>query len=432
MANWSVSGGICLLWVRFPHIFQLTHFTTVQTIIPKKFKHQFKKSFKMATTNALKSALMQKTELSKVSVKAEDDQFGSIDWSKHFFEPQPGSDYIIKFCKNIGGEEVTKRAVYKDLPDPTRRGKTFRYISSGNAKSCKVLQLFFDLNNEKKNGDAEAERKIKKYLGKSNQGACVVQIIKSPKAEEIGTFRIMTFATFGENATIANMINNRIKPSPAKIADGYEAEDIFDVFGSSALYLSCKEVSIGDGKGRGYSDSSWMEKRKYGCTVTVDGETHTFSEADKDANGELKPGVEKFFDKLIEELQNPDISIHNYFAYAEIGDPNNTKETEDYLKMVNDKVDEIVPVIREQSMSQIAAYGKEDTSSPKSDSAKTIGGKVAADILKESAPSEILGSTMNQDAEATKKPDTKSEPKKATPTKDGDVDNLVDNILGDQ
>lgn len=383
------------------------------------------------TTNALKSALLQKTDLSNVAVKAEDVQQGnSIDWSQHYFEPQPGSQYIIKFCVNLNGTPITHRSVYKDLPDPTRKGKTFRYISSGNAKSCKVLNLFFELNNDKKNGDAEAERKIKKYMGKSNQGACIVQILKSPKEEEINQFRIMTFATFGENATLANMLNNKINPSKQKIEQGFEQEDIFNVFGSSALYLDCKEVAIGDGKGRGYSDSSWLEKRKYGCIVSVDNETHTFSEKDTDKEGNLKPEVEKFFDKLIEELQNPDISIHNYFAYTEIGDERNTKETEEYLKMVNDKVDEIIPIIKNKTMSQIAAYGKEDNSSTDSDNAKTIGGEKKKDILAESAPTEILGSTMNQDnadSQKTTKKETKSTPKSGS-----DVENLVDSILENQ
>lgn len=383
----------------------------------------------MGTTNALKSALLQKTDLSNVAVKAEDIQQGNaIDWSKHFFEPQPGNTYTIKFVQNLGGTPITHRSVYKDLPDPTRKGKTFRYISSGNAKSCKVLNLFFELNAEKKNGDAEAERKIKQYMGKSNQGACVIQILKSPNAEEIGNFRIMTFATFGENATIANMINNKINPSKAKKEEGFEAEDIFNVFGSSALYLDCKEVTIGDGKGRGYSDSSWLEKRKYGCVVTIDSETHTFTEKDVKENGEFADGVEKFFDKLVEELQNPDISIHNYFAFAEPGDEQNTKETEEYLKMVNDKVNEIIPVIKNMSMSQIAAYGKEDTQSANEDNAKTIGGAKAKDILAESVPTEILGSTMNQEAE---KPSVKTETK--TPaTKATNSDALVDDILNEK
>lgn len=87
-------------------------------------------------------------------------------------------------------------------------------------------------------------------------------------------------------------------------------------------------------EGRGYSESSWMEKRPYGAIVTLeDGTQHEFSAADIDpATKSVKPEVMPFFNKLVEELQNPDISVHNYFAYCEPGDKRNTPETEEYLK----------------------------------------------------------------------------------------------------
>ena len=140
--------------------------------------------------NALEAALMGPSfdvnSNETIAVKAEDVQTGGIDYSLHFFEPRVGETYLIKFLPNPGGELITHRQVYKDLPDPERRGKTFHYISSGNSNSCKALELFFELNSKKKEGDAVAEKKIEKYLSRTNQGCCKIQILQSPKPEEIG------------------------------------------------------------------------------------------------------------------------------------------------------------------------------------------------------------------------------------------------------
>jgi len=76
----------------------------------------------------LASAFLQNTiENNVIAVKAEDVVTGSgIDYSKHFFEAKVGSTYLIKFLPNPGGEPITHRAVYKKLPDPERKGKTFQ------------------------------------------------------------------------------------------------------------------------------------------------------------------------------------------------------------------------------------------------------------------------------------------------------------------
>ena len=357
----------------------------------------------MSTTDALESALLQGTNLDNVTSKAEDlQQSGGIDWSKHFFEPKPGCDYTIKFVTNIEGSPIVHRSVYKNLPDPDRKGKSFRYVSDRNAKTCPVMRLFFDLHKLKTEGDIEAGLKIEKYLKSSNQGACIVQILASPDPAEVNQFRIMMFPTFGENATIANMINKKIKPSEQMIKNGIHPVDIFNVFGSPALLLSCREVSIGDGKGRGYSGSEWLDSKKYGCIVEVDGKTHEFSEADKTEDGKLKDEIKPFFQKLIENLKNPDISIHNYFEHVDMENPGNaTKETLEYLQGIHKKMDEIIPVIREHDCAYIASYGRnEAAASTSKDKAQTIGGQSASDILKESAPTELQGSTLNQPAAA--------------------------------
>lgn len=349
--------------------------------------------------NALESALLQGTDLEKTVAKAEDLQGeGGINWNEHFFEPKPGCTYTIKFVTNIEGSSIVHRSVYKELPDPDRKGKTFRYVSDRNPNSCPVMKLFFELHKLKKDGNVEAGLKIENYLKSSNQGACIVQILTSPDPKEVNTFRIMSFPTFGENATVANMINKKIKPSEEMKKNGVKPVDIFNVFGSPALLLVCKEVSIGEGKGRGYSGSDWLDGKKYGVIVTMeDGTQHEFSENDKTPEGKIKPEVEPFFKKLIEELANPNISIHNYFAHAEPGDPRNTKETNTYLEGVYKKLDEIIPVIREKDLAGIKSYGRADTTSP-TDKAKTISGQNASDILKESAPTELQGSVVNSDA----------------------------------
>lgn len=372
--------------------------------------------------DALGAALLATTNLDDVVAKAEDLQGNTIDWSKHFFEPQPGCDYTIKFVTNIEGSPIVHRQVYKDLPDPTRRGKKFRYVSNGNPKTCEVLKLFFDLNNMKKEGDIEAERKIKEYLSKSNQGACIVQILASPKQEDINKFRILVFGTYGENATIANMLSKKLKPSEAARKSGVKPVDVFNIFGSPALLLSCRETQIGDNiKGRGYSGSEWLDSKKYGCIVEVNGQQHEFSEADKTENGGIKEEVKPFFQKLVEELKNPDISIHNYFEYAEPGDPRNTKECEEHVTGVFAKIKEIVPILKEKDMAFIANYGKVDNSAP-ADGAKTIGGKSAADILKESAPSELAGSILNGDKTQETTTTTNNQSQAAPVAGNGDKD----------
>ena len=378
--------------------------------------------------SALMSALVQGTNLDNVVAKAEDIVTGGMNWNEIFFEAQPGNEYLIKFLPNLSGDVITHRSQYRNLPDPDRKGKTFRWTSSGNAATDPVLQLFFDLHQEAKNGDKVAEMKCKKYLGNTNQAACVIQILKSPNPEEIGKFRIMAFSSFGENATIANLIKNKISPSENKLKLGEKPEDIFNVFGSSALYLVCKKVMIPQTNGpaipgRGYSESTWLEKKAYGAVIILeDGTQHEFSTADIDpATKQVKPEVMPFFNKLVEELQNPKINVHNYFAYCEPGDPRNTPETEEYLKKVIKKVNEIVPIIREKSLKEIEEYGRKDNSesgASSSDSAKTINGASAKDILKDAVPTEIAGSVMNQDAD-----------QKPAEHKSEDTDSVVDDIL---
>lgn len=377
--------------------------------------------------SALMSALVQGTNLDNVVAKAEDIVNSGMNWNEIFFEAQPGNEYVIKFLPNLSGNPITHRSQYRNLPDPDRKGKTFRWTSSGNAATDPVLQLFFDLHQEAKNGDKVAEMKCKKYLSNTNQAACVIQILQSPNPEEVGKIRIMAFSSYGENATIANLIKNKISPSENKLKLGEKPEDIFNVFGSSALYLVCKKIMVpqSDGPavpGRGFSESTWLEKRAYGAVAILeDGTQHEFTVADIDpATKQVKEEVMPFFNKLVEDLQNPKVNVHNYFEYCEPGDPRNTPETEEYLKKVIKKVNEIVPIIREKTLKEISEYGRKDNSesgASSSDSATTINGASSKDILADAVPTEITNSVMNQDAQ------------KESVQKDSD--SVVDDILND-
>lgn len=380
----------------------------------------------MSTENQdiLKNALLGDTNLENVVVKAEDlPQEGGLDFSKHFFEPKPGSSYLIKFLPNLEGlrEPIVHRKVYKSLPDPTRKGKTFQFTSSGSAKSCKVLQLFFDLNNLKKNGDVVASQKIDEFMGCTNQGCAKIQVLSSPVKEEIGIIRMMSFSTFGPNATVANLLNKKISPTKEQLAQGFEKEDVFNIFGSSVMSLVCEKATYNGREGRDYSKSDWAPKKRGAIAILEDGTQHEFVAEDKAKVGSGEEVTTKFFQNLYLSIVNPDYSIHNFFAYKEIGNPLNTKETEDYLKVLHDKVDEIVPVIESKTVAEIKNYGKAVASDSTTDSkSKIIGGGSADDILKSSAPTEIKSSVMNKDAATTPPPTT-------TPVAEGNSD--VDNIL---
>lgn len=348
--------------------------------------------------DALKSALLQKTvtEDSNFAVKAEDVQQNTgIDFKKHFFEPQVGKSYLIKFLPNPGNDPIIHRSLYKNLPDPERKGKTFHYVSSGNAKTCKALELFFELNALKKDGDPVAEKKIKEYLSKTNQACSKIQVLQSPDPAEVGIIRMFAFATFGPNATVANLVNQKVNPTKEQITQGYEKEDIYNIFGSDVMSLVCEEANYDGIKGRDFSKSSWLPKKQRGAIgiIEKDGKTltHEFNNNDI-VNGDIKPEVDEYFNTFATLLTSDDYSIYNFFAYKEIGDARNTKETEEYLKAVQAKVDEIIPVIREKSIMEIKAYGKAEKA-PSADNQKK---DKAKNVLADSIPDELQNSIMNE------------------------------------
>lgn len=357
--------------------------------------------------DVLKNAFLQNNVADvTIPVKAEDVvQSSGIDFSKHYFEPKVGSSYLIKFVPNPGGAPIEHRSVYKNLPDPERKGKTFHYVSSGVAKTCQALNLFFELFTLKKEGDVVAEKKIDKYLSRTNQGCVKIQILQSPVPEEVGIFRMFAFATFGPNATIANLINQKLNPTKEQIEQGYEKEDIFNIFGSDVMSLVCEEAMYDGTKGRDYTKSGWLPKKQRGAiAIMIDPKdptktlSHEFTSADL-VNGAIAPAIEPFFDAFVASVTHEDYDIHNYFSYKVPGDPRNSKETDDYLKSVFAKVDEIIPIIRDKSLAEIANYGKAVAPSSGDKTAKNDNAK---DVLAASIPEELSGSMLNSEKKEVK------------------------------
>lgn len=370
------------------------------------------------SSNALMNAMLHSTIENPIAVKAEDvQQGGGIDFSAHYFEPKPGNTYLIKFLPNPNGEPITHRSVYKDLPDPDRKGKTFHYTSSGNAKSCKALELFFELNDAKKNGDAIAAKKIEKYLGKTNQGCVHIQVLTSPIAEEVGIVRMWNFATFGPNATVANLLNTKLNPTKEQLAQGYEKEDIFNIFQSSVMSVVCTETVYDGNKGRDYSKSSWAPKTRGAIAKLETGETREFK-ADDVTNGVLKPEVQPYFESIAGQILHEDFNIEKWFAYKAPDANKWDKDTNDYLINIFKKVDEIIPVIRTQGLVEIAAYGKADNKAPggaeKKDNAKNV--------MAESIPEDLAASVSAQQTQKIEKQETKVES-----SGDAEIDNILNN-----
>jgi len=386
----------------------------------------------MSANDALKNAFLQSTVTDEtvIAVKAEDVQQSSgIDFSKHYFEPKIGSSYLIKFLPNPGGDPLTHRSLYKNLPDPERKGKTFHYVSSGNAKTCKALELFFELHALKKDGDAVAEKKIDKYLSRTNQACAKIQIIQSPEKEEIGMVRMFTFSTYGPNASVANLINKKLNPTKEQIQQGFEKEDIFDIFESSVMSIVCTEANYDGVKGRDFSASDWAPKKRGAMVIMDDEKIHNFSKKDIE-NGAIVESSLEAFNKFVEQVTHEDYDIYTYFSYKEVDDKRNTKEVNDYIKSVNAKVDEIIPVIREKTLAEIAQYGKKDTSenSSKKDEKTT-------DIYAESVPDELAGSVMNANKTEEQKPIDKKTTKKEEKSKNveskTEESSEVDDILAE-
>lgn len=292
-----------------------------------------------------------------IAVKAEDVQSGNgFDFSKYFWEPQAGNSYLVKFLPNPGGDLITHRSIYRSLPDPDRKGKTFRYVSSGSASTCPVLSLFFDLHALKKDGDAVAAKKIEKYLSRTQQGCVRVQILNSPVKEEIGQIRMYVFSTFGPNATVANLIQEKLNPTKEQKEAGFERQDIFNIFSSPVLSLVCKESTYDGIKGRDFSASAWAPKQRGAVVYFEDGTSREFKATDI-VDGKLTPEAEPAFKRFVEVFKSDDYNPKLHFAYRPLSEVPEDDPNYEYLKSVQSKVDRIVPVIRNKSLTEIAEFG---------------------------------------------------------------------------
>lgn len=356
----------------------------------------------MSTLEDLKKSLLhQNVNDENVAVLAEDLITGSgIDFEKTFFEPQVGKSYLIKILPNPGKDLITHRAFYTNLPDPDRKGKTFRYTSSNNPRTCPVLELFFDLNDLKKQGDIVAEKKIDKYLGKRNQACVKVQILSSENKEEIGQIKLLAFSTFGPNPIIANLIDQKLNPTKQMIEQGFEKEDISYIFGSAVLSIVCEEATFEGKKGRDFGKSSWAPKRRGAIGILEDGKTHEFSEADLINNGtDVKDEIKPYFEAFLAQLTRDEIDTYRWFSYKEVDDPRNDKETNEYLKSVMKKVEEIVPVIRDMGLQEIANYGRADKSAKNSENHE----EQPTNILEDSIPDELQNTVLNEGVKPAEK-----------------------------
>ena len=327
---------------------------------------------------------VSQTEVNEV-VKAEDLQEGGINWKDKFFEPEVGNSYVVKFLPNIDKDgacesNIVHRVYYKDLPDPERKGKKITYISPG--KGCPVMELFFEMADLKKSGDVIAEQKIKRYLSRKQQACAKVQIIKSPDKEQIGKIYLFRFNTFGQNAIIANLINQKLNPTKDQIENGEDKENIFDIFESSVMNIVCKEETFDGQKGRGYASSTWLQKKRGAFIQLEDGRSHEFSPSDLNDKGEYKEEVLPFVEEFVKQLTRDDVSIKRWFSYRRPEDCDN-EEDKAYLLKVLEKVHTILPIIRDKSITEIENYGKAESASEKKDA--------GGDILRESIPDELKG-----------------------------------------
>lgn len=344
----------------------------------------------------LLSAYLDTSVSENTIVKAEDLPLGSgMNFSEIFFEPQVGKTYRVRFVKNPLGSDLVTRKVYKKLPDPERRGKSFQHVSSGDAKTDPALNLFFELHKMKKDGDALAAKKIDDYLSSTNQAASIVQVTTSDDDDiKAGEFRIWAFSNYGPNATIANLIDKRVNPTAAQIEDGEVKENIWNIFDGPVLLVQVTESTYDGQKGRDFTTSDWTKKRQ-GVAVKLDDEsTHTFSNDDI-VDGKLTEAATTAFHKLIEVLKGPNLSIHNFFSYKTVDNPLNTPETTEYLKKVQEKLATIIPVIKDApSIEAIQAACAVDTSTTHDTSGKEK--NTGTNILAESLPDELKGSIIDQ------------------------------------
>ena len=350
------------------------------------------------------------------TVKAEDLGGEKIDWDSKFFEPEIGKTYMLKFLPNIDSinnngalQNIVHRSYYNRLPDPTRKGKTFTYTApQGWDKTRNLLmELFLDLNDAKKAGDMVAKTKIEKYLSRKQQACCKVQIIKCADTAMIGKIMMFRFHTFGQNATIANLINQKLNPSKEDLENGFEKENIFNIFEGRVLAVTVEEAKAEGETFRDFSKSKWHEK-KTGATVIMPDDfegpkTHKFSLADLDENGKVKPEVIPYLQELSRQIADPDISTFKWFEYKDPDDPRLSEEDREYLKRTIEKVLKVRDDIRNLSLGELANYGTPEPADPNAKKEDKASNLLSDSVPDEDIPEE-LGDIAKEGVASSAKP----------------------------
>lgn len=337
-------------------------------------------------------------------IKAEDAQRGGgINFSEIFFEPDYDKAYKIKFVPNLFGKSLVSRDVYKSLPDPDRRGKHFQYTAAPSPANDPVRNLFFKLFDLKKSGNPIAEQKITNFLKATKQGCSVIQILESKDDEnyKAGDFRLFVFSNFGDNATIANLIKTKYDPDEDLRQLGTKPENIWDVFGSSVMYIKPTKAKFPDGKeGRSFTKCTWLDVVQGVSVPLEDGTLRPLTKADVEikeveTNGKKvqqavpKPEIVPLLQRLQEVLSDDKLSIHNWFAHKVPGDKLNTEDTEEHLKRVLDKVGRILPIIDSANSIQEVLDKCSIDNSAHQEAAQTN------NVIAESIPADLKGSIVD-------------------------------------
>ena len=155
------------------------------------------------------------------------------------------------------------------------------------------------------------------------------------------------------------------------------------------MSLVCEKATYEGKEGRDFSKSGWAPKHKGAISINENGESRQFTEKDY-VDGKLTEEAKPWFQAFLKQFNNPNIDIKKYFAYKSGDEPELDDETRNYVKSTMEKVKEIVPVIRDCSLQEIANYGKKETTST-TDSNKKAKSK---NVMEESIPDEMTGSPL--------------------------------------
>ena len=177
------------------------------------------------------------------------------------------------------------------------------------------------------------------------------------------------------------------------------------------MSLVCEEATYDGVKGRDMTKSGWAPKPKGAIAITEDGKTRQFTAADF-VDGKLTEEAQPWFQVFIKQFNNPDYDVYRWFSYKTPDDERlkDDQETREYIKNTFAKVDEIVDVIRNKSLSEIANYGR----------------KAASDETKKETKQNVLENSIPEELQ-----DVKGTDETPTPKTSDDSDPDVEAILAE-